>query len=350
MDLQKLKKDLLRDHLAETEFRDDHEIVKPKTLLAIRGKTVLNENSFMIITGLPKSRKTTFLNIILASSYFPGEFMNFKLDNEIKNNILLIDCEQNDYDFSRQLSWFKKYLNVDKKPKNFKCHLYREHDPERIFKDLPDLIETRKPKIVIIDTLTDLAYDPNDLKEAGNIKRYFKALTKKYNVGVILILHSNKTNKLPTGNLGSVFERSSQSIINVEKDDQTDISTMTATRLRSDQNFDPISIAYDHNTHQYELTDTPDHKEPVKEKSKAFSMDQFTDNDHKSRISIAFEHQEEHNYKSLYTSLQTAYGVGETITRRTIIPYLTYKKWIKAVKGIYTNNSVITRPKMEGLN
>jgi hypothetical protein len=66
-------------------------------------------------------------------------------------------------------------------------------------------------------------------------------------------LHQSKSTGYSIGHLGSFADRKAQAVLSVDKDPKDDnISTMSAQYMRSDKNFEPISITYNSGTEIYE--------------------------------------------------------------------------------------------------
>lgn len=314
----------------------DTEIAQPIPLITIQGKIILNENSFITLSGLPKSRKTTIQQFMIASCITGQNFLGIQANLSKTDKFILIDTEQSNYDFYRQNKFLKKLIKKNKNPANFSAYLFREFDPEVTLQAIYQIVETQKPKILFIDNLTELCNDPNNIVEAKKVIQLLKKMTAKFNMGIVCLLHLGKSNNFTLGNLGSYSDRASQSVLKVTIDKETDITTLDCVMLRSDAHFDPISIQFNKETGIYEECDPV--APATAKKSKAFSMDQFSPQELKDRINILFEMQESYVYGSLVENLKKLFGVGDTKIKQVVIPYITHKKLIAIKNKTYIKN------------
>jgi len=319
-------------------YRDDPNETEPEILIKINNKIVLTENSFITISGLPKSRKTTFMQIFLSSAMSGKNNFGIEVNIKSTDKIVIVDTEQSKYSFNKQHKFLKKMLGIEKMPKRVSAFLFRRYEPEVVLQSIIFLCEKIKPRLLFIDSLTDLAYNPNDPLEAKKISQFLKTLTDTYNIGVVTLLHLNKSNNFTVGHLGAAVDRAAESVLKVEIDKETQISTLSPNMMRSDGLFEPVSIAFNETANIYEKCETPTKEDAYKnERPKKFSMDEFTNEDLKSRIEITFEHQKEYTYKPFVEALKKTFGRGDTIIKQTVIPYLQFKKLIHTKNGIYTN-------------
>lgn len=314
----------------------DNEIAQPIPLITIQGKIILNENSFITLSGLPKSRKTTIQQFIIASCITGQNYLGIQANLSKTDKFILIDTEQSNYDFYRQNKFLKKLIKKSKNPANFSAYLFREYDPEVTLQAIYQIVETQKPKILFIDNLTELCNDPNNIIEAKKVIQLLKKMTAKFNMGIVCLLHLGKSNNFTLGNLGSYSDRASQSVLKVTIDKETDITTLDCVMLRSDAHFDPISIQFNKDTGIYEECESV--APATAKKSKAFSMDQFSPQELKDRINILFEMQESYVYGSLVENLKKLFGVGDTKIKQVVIPYITHKKLIIINNKTYIKN------------
>lgn len=326
----KNKKDI-ETIIDQTRFIDQ-DLQQPAPLITIDEKTILTEGNFLTISGLPKSRKTSFMQFFIGSAIIGKPIHNIFTRIKKDDKIVLIDTEQGLYDFSRQNKHLKKLIKSNKLPGSFSAYLFREYDPDIILNSIYLIAELQQPRIIFIDNLTELAINPNDIAEAKKIIQFLKKITAKFNLGIVCLLHLSKSNNFTLGNLGSYADRAAQSVLKVSIDKDTDTSTLEAIMLRSDKHFNPISISYNDDKGIYESIE---YKPPETAKKIKFSMDLFSKKDIESRLQILFEMQAEYTYSPLVESLKKLFGVGDTKVKQIVIPYLVTKKYIKIKDGIY---------------
>lgn len=323
--------DELKNIIAEALFKDEF-LIQPDPIIKIGGRTIATEGNFITISGLPKSRKTTFAFIAVAAALLKHQLFDIEVNLKDSDNILLIDTEQSIYDFSRQIKTLKYFISQNTLPQNFSAYLFRKYEPKQILESLYALMVEKKPKIVILDNLTELVINPNDVVEAKTIIQFLKRITAEFNCVVVCLLHLGKSSLSTLGNLGSYADRGAQSTLKVTKDSDTQISYLEASFLRSDGHFNPIGIYYDENTNRYEKTEGQQQKP-----TKKTIFDDLTEADHMAKLNVIFSSGKELTYSELVEEIKRFYGVGTNLSKQKILPFLLSKNYLTNNKGIYTN-------------
>jgi len=313
----------------------DQELPTPPPVIQIGGKICATAGNFICISGLPKSRKTTFSTLMIASAFLKKPVFDMVVNLDPADKIILIDTEQGVYDFSKQIKLLKHTIGSKKLPDNFSAYLFRKYDPDVILNSIYTLVNEQKPKILFIDNLTELVINPNDMVESKKVIQFLKLLTGEFNIVIVCLLHLSKSNLQTLGNLGSYADRGAQSVIKVSIDKETQISTLEPILLRSDMYFDPISILYDQDLKEY--TQTAHTSEKPKSTRKFILMD-LTDQDHFNRLGVVFIDNKKIIYGELVEEIKKIYGVGTNIAKQQIIPYLLGNKYMLSEKGVYEFN------------
>ena len=306
----------------------DYGIITP--VITIQGRSIAHDGNFITLNGLPKSRKTTFLQFFIYSALTGNEIFGIKSHIQKDEKICVIDTEQTIHDFQRQTNNLKKMMGVKSLPNNFSAYLFRKYEPNVIIDSIYNIIVNERPKILCIDNLTELVINPNDMNEAKAVIQFLKKITAEFNIVVICLLHLGKGNLQTLGNLGSMADRGAQSVLRVVYDAETGGSTIEPVFLRSDAHFNPIQIMYDIESKTYYSTEAS-----IKKSSKKFVLTNLTNDDHYNRLNVVFLNSNEISYSELVESIKQLYGVGNNIAKQQIIPYLTGNKFLIANKGIY---------------
>lgn len=319
------------NEIISTSLFLDEEINQPPPILTIDNKTIATEGNFITISGQPKSRKTTFAFFMIASGLLQKPIFNIELNLLADEKIILIDTEQSIFDFARQIKILKFTLKCKKLPINFSAYLFRQYEPEQIIEAITVIMERDRPKILILDNLTELVINPNDIPESKKIIQFLKRITAQYNCCIITLLHNSKSTNNTLGNLGSYADRGAQSTLRATIDKETDIFTLEPVFMRSDAYFKPINVFYNKESNKYEQTETAPKKE-----SKKFNVNNFDEADHINRIGAIFRTQKEISYTELVEEIKQIYGIGTNGAKQKIIPYLTGNNFLKSNKGIYS--------------
>jgi KaiC/GvpD/RAD55 family RecA-like ATPase len=318
----------INEVLKEALF-NDIDIEQPEPIITIDNKIIATLQNFICISGLPKSRKTTFVNYLIGAGLSGKSIFNMSVNISKNDKIILVDTEQSIFDFSKQIKLLKYAIKSQKLPDNFSAYLFRKYEPDTILNSIYILISEQRPKILVIDNLTELVINPNDMIESKKVIQFLKKITAEFNLVVICLLHLAKTNLQTLGNLGSYTDRGAQSVLKVTLDKETQTSTLEPQLMRSDSFFNPITIYFNTDTKQYEQTTGP------AEKVQKSVINDFTDTDHYNRLSVVFRDIKELTYSELVENIKQVYGVGTNKVKQIIIPYLVGNKFLIANKGIY---------------
>lgn len=311
---------------------NDVDLDYPDPVITIQGKTICTKGNFITINGLPKSRKTTFMQFLIYSAITGRSCFDINVNIKPTDKIVLIDTEQSIYDFAKQNKYLKRMLAVNNMPVNFSAYLFRQFDPEVILNAIYLIVTEQKPKILFIDNLTELVLNPNDIPESKKVIQLLKKLTAEFDLCIVCLLHLGKTNLNTLGNLGSLADRAAQSVLKVTADKDAGTSVLEAAMLRSAAHFEPITIYYNTDTNFYEQTETNKQSSTGRKK---FILQELTDADHKNRLGAIFAQTSELIYSEIIEEIKRIYGVGTNIAKQQILPYLTGNGYLISNKGIY---------------
>lgn len=317
----------IKQVLKDAYFKEEN-VKEVKTLIRVRESIVASEGSIITIGGLPKARKSTFMFALVAAILSGQEHFRFTAE---EGSIVLADTEQTAYDFSRHLGSLKKMLDRKRIPKQLYSFLFRQYDIPTTKAAIEAAVIKALPKYLILDSVTDMVTNVNDFEEARNFVLWLKQISFKYNVCIIALVHLSKTNNFTLGALGSSLDRVSQSTLIVKKDKDTGESSIEPLYLRSDEDFRPVAIRYNKDEGMYEEAEFVH-----KQQQNKFSMNNWGEVQHKMMISRIFADQNEMTYKALVEMIRNVYGIGDTNTRRTAIPFLMTSNYISCKDGIYT--------------
>lgn len=237
--------------------------IKQDVVLTIQNKTILTLGSFLVLTGKPKARKTTFLHAIISTLINSQNIWTIQghLQPD-KNKVVLIDTEQSKFDLFHSLTRLSNNLNCKlNEVKNLDVYTARSGDVHTIKKLIVEICKNNPQTAVIcIDGLIDLVDDINDVKQAKQTINFLKEIADTYNVALIGILHQNKGTNYSLGHLGSFASRFAQSELSIEKTDEG-TSTLKSTFLRSADDINTIEIRFNEYDNKYESTNENEHQQ-----------------------------------------------------------------------------------------
>jgi len=176
--------------------------------------------NFSFVQAPPKTMKTFFISL-LASVYLGG---SNKFGGTLKghrNNKCLIhfDTEQGKFHAQRV---FRRVVDMNIK-NDLGC--YHTFGLRTVgFKDriafieyyLQEKIEKGKVGLCIIDGVADLCSDVNSLEQSNFIAQKLMEWSQRFSCHILTVIHSNFGSDKPTGHLGSILEKKTETQIQLE--------------------------------------------------------------------------------------------------------------------------------------
>jgi hypothetical protein len=220
-------------------------VVNRTIVIKIRGKIIGTLQSIVVLSGLPKQGKSTYMTALIASEFCRYDIFQIECTCPMeRRDILFIDTESSEFDFVRTIERIKTYSNRDSLPERFCALNCREDNPETITKIVDYYLSvTPSCSLIILDGILDLLYNYNDERECRVLINWLKKITKLYNVCIVVIMHLSKSSGNTLGHFGSMADRYAQSVVMIEKTEQNQL-VMKPKFLRSDGDFDPVAISY----------------------------------------------------------------------------------------------------------
>jgi predicted YcjX-like family ATPase len=299
--------------LLEQRKYDKNHIPKPQQVFfKIDNKIIGLMQSFVVFSGLPKNGKSTFISAAIGSAFHNESLfkLNLCLPTE-RNEIALFDTESSEHDFYKNIDRIKKFANCNGiLDKRFFAYSLREDEPTQIKAFIEAfLIAHKQCSCVIIDGLLDLILDFNSVIESRQLINWLKKITKKYNCMLVVVLHLGKKDLNTLGHLGSMCDRYANSVLKVEKNKERQTFELSSTLLRSDSDFDTISIAYS-DDNGYNLVDT----EP---KQKARNYKDWNEQEHRTLCNKVIK-EKGSKYMDLVEDIKEAATVGTNVSKYII--------------------------------
>ena len=217
---------------------------KESTILEIGGKICATLQNYVVISGLPKSCKSTYLSAFTASAFIPEDIWGIKINLPAdRKRLAYFDTESSAFDMYKQVERIRHFTKREYLPwDNLDVYNVREDDPAKIIELINCYVENNKASVIILDGLLDVCNDFNDPVEAKKITTWLKRITKQYNILIICVVHLGKKDNNTLGHLGSAADRYAQSVFEVVKDKEQQTFTLQSKYMRSDADFEPVSI------------------------------------------------------------------------------------------------------------
>ena len=194
--------------------------------------------------AVTKAGKSTFICAMISSVFNTYDIFTMKLHTpQNRAKVCLIDTESSDYDFYRTINKIKGFAEISDLPPYFDAFQVREDSSNAIKQMIERYLELNLDcSILIVDGLLDLLVNYNDEKESSLLTSWLKKITKHYNILLISVLHQSKSNLMTTGHIGSASDRFAQSTLDITKDKDKNTYVLSSRFMRSDSDFEPITL------------------------------------------------------------------------------------------------------------
>ena len=210
----------LEPHLVELW----HKIPDPIPIISRHGSIIASEGNISAVVGAAKSKKT-FLCTALVGALLrkaEGEMLGITPKN-IK--VLWVDTEQSASHVQRVVKRIYSLAgwNEEVTYENLRTLSLREIEPKERYSLMVDAIKLFKPKLVIIDGISDLMYNSNCIEESDAIVGQIMTLSTEYNCHIMSVLHTNPNSDKARGHIGSTLQRKAETMIYVHKIEERSI-------------------------------------------------------------------------------------------------------------------------------
>ena len=294
-------------------------------VLNIGGKKVGSLGNFITISGLPKARKTVFAHAMIASAISGSTCLGLSMNlPENKRDVVLLDCEQSENSLWNAMQRAKQMGKWERFPENMRVWYLRKCSPAENMEILEKECARSKTGLIIIDGLLNFIIDFNNVEESHILVKKLMNLVDTYNVMIVNILHISKSTNFTVGHLGSLCDRYTQSTLEVVKLENGD-SELKAKYMRDDENFEPVTIYWNHNIENYSVSPSGSY----------FEDDNLEDVNHGTYIDRIFASNDEQDYTNLIKRVKLIYGKTETFARKKLIPFLLENRYIEKIEGKY---------------
>lgn len=189
-------------------------VVKP--IIEQRGMVVATLGNISAVVGAAKSKKT-FLCTALVGGLL-SENGDFGIVPRLAK-VLWVDTEQSQLHTRKVVERIHRLAGWTTERNNGLLHTLalREIEPKSRAELLYMAIELYKPHLVVVDGISDLMYNTNDLEESDRILGRLMALSTEYNCHILCVLHTNPDSDKARGHIGSALQRKAETVIFVHK-------------------------------------------------------------------------------------------------------------------------------------
>ena len=214
-------------------------IIKP--IIERRGMMVASLGNISAVVGAAKSKKT-FLCTALVGGLL-SENGDFGIEPRLAK-VLWVDTEQSQLHTRKVVERIHRLAGWNTTRNNSLLHTLclREIDPKRRADILYMAIELYKPQLVVVDGISDLMYNTNDIEESDRILGRLMALSTDYNCHILCVLHTNPNSDKARGHIGSALQRKAETVIFVHKVGECSVVEPQFCR---NEEFEPFAFIID---------------------------------------------------------------------------------------------------------
>ena len=193
-------------------------IPEPIPILSRYGSTIASEGNISAVVGAAKSKKTFLCTALVGALLRHSNESSFGITpKNIK--VLWVDTEQSASHVHRVVKRIYRLAGWDEEVnyENLRTLTLREIEPKERAAKMVDAIKLFKPKLVVIDGISDLMYNSNCIEESDSIVGQLMALSTEYNCHIMCVLHTNPNSDKARGHIGSTLQRKAETMVYVHK-------------------------------------------------------------------------------------------------------------------------------------
>ena len=216
-------------------------IIKP--IIEQNGMMIASLGNISAVVGAAKSKKT-FLCTALVGGLL-AERGEYGITPRLAK-VLWVDTEQSLIHVRKVTERIHRIAGWDENRNCGMLHTLtlREVEPKRRAELLFMAIELYRPQLVVVDGISDLMYNTNDIEESDRIVGQLMACSTEYNCHIMCVLHTNPNSDKARGHVGSALQRKAETVIFVHK---VGVSSVVEPQFCRNEEFEPFAFIIDEN-------------------------------------------------------------------------------------------------------
>lgn len=238
---QEMRRAELREFVAPhlVDLTKPAPVVKP--IIEHRGITIASLCNISAVVGAAKSKKTFLCSALVGGLL--AEKGDFGITSRLAK-VLWVDTEQSELHARKVVERIHRIAGWSKESNNGLFHslTLREIEPKERAELLYMAIELYRPHLVVVDGISDLMHNTNDIEESDRIVGRLMALSTEFNCHILCVLHTNPNSDKARGHIGSTLQRKAETVIFVHK--LGDCSVVEPQFCRNEE-FEPFAFTID---------------------------------------------------------------------------------------------------------
>lgn len=235
-DIPAIDSAIIQQHLDEMHRDDMHQKIEPYILRASdnlpplipvvsrNGELICSEGNISAVVGEAKSKKTFLCTAIVGSMLDPMKKHQFGIEYNFCR-VLWVDTEQSREHIQKILFRINLMgcMPIDMDHIRILTQTLREESPAKRMSLLTYAIDYYRPKLVVVDGVSDLISNSNNLEESEKCISDLLSLSSAYACHIMCVLHTNPNSDKARGHLGSTLMRKAESVIFVHRVGETSL-------------------------------------------------------------------------------------------------------------------------------
>lgn len=199
-----------------------HQLADPVPVVSIRGQTICSRGNISAIVGEAKSKKTFLCSALVGGLLSATGYMGF---DPRDMRVLWIDTEQADAHVHKVIRRTHAIACLDctENDPHLRTLALRELDPKRRMDMAIDAIMDCRPDLVVIDGVSDLQFNTNDLEESERVVTQLMKLSSALKMHILCVLHTNPNSDKARGHTGSSLQRKAETVMYVHRVGHTSV-------------------------------------------------------------------------------------------------------------------------------
>lgn len=212
---QNCRYNTIKPHLIDASAN----IPEPVPIISHYGSIIASEGNISAIVGAAKSKKTFLCTALVGALLRPNNTIGFGITPSPETTVLWVDTEQSANHTLKVIQRIHRMAGVDDtKPfDRLQTLTLREVEPKERFSILRDAIVYYRPRLVVVDGISDLMYNSNCIEESDAVVGELMALSTEYSCHIMSVLHTNPNSDKARGHIGSTLQRKVETMIYVRK-------------------------------------------------------------------------------------------------------------------------------------
>ncbi len=212
---QNCRYNTIKPHLIDASAN----IPEPVPIISRYGSIIASEGNISAVVGAAKSKKTFLCTALIGALLRPGNTVGFGITPSLKTTVLWVDTEQSASHVLKVIQRIHRMAGVDDSTpfERLQTLTLREVEPKERFNILRDAIAYYRPRMVVVDGISDLMYNSNCIEESDAVVGELMALSTEYNCHIMSVLHTNPNSDKARGHIGSTLQRKVETMIYVRR-------------------------------------------------------------------------------------------------------------------------------------